>query len=72
MTYMEKYPLYIKSVDYGDIDVTGASTQCVVTYADDSAVTYTTAEQLKAVHEQLAAQVYALNAGEVISYTPTK
>jgi hypothetical protein len=69
---MEKYPLYIKSVDYGDIDANGASTHCVVTYADDSVVTYTTEEQLKAVHAQLAAQVYALNAGEVISFTATK
>lgn len=68
MTYSEKYPLYIKCVDYGDIDATGASTQCAVTYADDSVVVYTTAAQLKAVHEQLAAQVHALNAGEIIAY----
>lgn len=69
MTYSEKYPLYIKCVDYGDIDATGASTQCTVTYADDSMVVYTTEDQFKSIHKQLADQVYALNAGEEIAYT---
>ncbi len=70
MTYTEKYPLYIKSADYGDIDLNADEVKVTVTYADDSVVTYSTLEGLIAVHQQMQEQQEALNNGEEITYSP--
>ena len=70
MTYSEKYPLYIKSAVYMDLDATDDSVSCTVVYADDSVDTYAKPEELIAVSLQLQAQQEALNAGEVLSYQP--
>jgi hypothetical protein len=68
MSYSEKYPLFIKSVDYRNLDVTNDSMSVTVFYADNSVKTFLTEDEIAEVGKQLEAQVAALNAGETISY----
>jgi hypothetical protein len=66
MAYMDKYPLYIKSVDYNYDHP--ENVDCMVIFADDSKKHITTKAELLLIQEQLAEQVKALAAGEVIRY----
>lgn len=67
MTYSEKYPYFIVSVEYSDLDVTSENYAVSVKYSDGLTTQVQNPDKINAIHAQLADQVNALALGEKIT-----